>query len=76
MTLHAEAKKALSEAVALSEAYGIPFRPSISFLGNSYHPRSFNDGKFAELDSDTVSDITGAWREYDDECGWQHSAVC
>jgi hypothetical protein len=69
-----EASKALSEAVELSEKYGIPFRPSISFLRNSYFPESF-DEKFSELDSEIVSDLTGAWREYSDG-GWEHSAVC
>lgn len=71
----AEAKKALNEAVELAKTYGIPFRPSISFLSNSYFPQSFDEGKFAELDSDVVADLTGAWRE-DTYSGWQHSAVC
>lgn len=73
----AEASKALQEAVELSKKYGIPFRPHVSFLGNSYYPQSFYDGKFAELDSEVVSDLTGAWTNYDSGyAGWEHSAVC
>jgi hypothetical protein len=71
-----EARHALSEAVELSEKYGIPFRPPISFLRNSYYPRSFN-AKFGALDEETVSELTGAWRSYyAEDAGWKHSAVC
>lgn len=70
-----EASTALDKAVKLSNQYGIPFRPEISFLRNSYYPRSFYD-KFSDLDRDVVSDITSAWISYDDSPGWEHSAVC
>lgn len=73
-----EASAALGEAVKLSEKYGIPFSPSISFLHNSYYPNSFYEKKFSELDSDVVTDLTDAysWSDYGDSAGWEHSAVC
>lgn len=77
----AEARKHLNKAVALSEKYGVPFRANISPLSNSYVPDSFSTSKFAELDLDTVCDISGVWGEWISELlsgsgGWLHSAVC
>lgn len=63
----------LSEAVRLSEKHGIPFDTNISFLGQSYTPKSF-DSKYADVDSELVEELTGVYdMEYD---GWLHSAVC
>lgn len=71
------AAKALREAVKISEETGIPFSSHISFLGNDYTPTSFQklhgDKEFEE---DFVSEITGVYNEYEDQSGWQHSAVC
>lgn len=67
-----EASKALSEAVKISEEYGIPFSSEVSFLGQPYKPASFGS-KFSEIDDDFVDAITGAYCEYE---GWQHSDVC
>lgn len=71
-----EARQALSEAVKLSEKYGIPFHSGISFLSQGYTPSSFED-KFGELDTDVVSDLTDVYPggEYGGT-GWEHSAVC
>jgi hypothetical protein len=67
----AKAKKYLSEAVALSEDYGVPFSASISFLSQSYTPGSVPE----ELDKEFVESVTGTYNEYGYE-GWEHSAVC
>lgn len=67
------ASKFLSEAVALSEKYGIPFDTNISFLSQSYLPDSFED-KYPEVDTELVEELTGVYdMEYS---GWQHSQVC
>jgi hypothetical protein len=67
----------LRKAISLSEKYGVPFRPNISFLGNSYMPDSFLNSKFNKLDHEVVSEIAGVWGDYLFECGgWQHSDVC
>lgn len=68
------ARKALQEAVEISEETGIPFRAGVSPLGNSYIPESINE-KFPEIDSEFYSEITDAYSEYG-EPGWAHSAVC
>lgn len=62
----------LSEAVALSEAHGIPFNSEVSFLGQSYSPKSFQE-KYGEVDGDLVYSITEASNSYS---GWEHSDVC
>lgn len=67
-----EASRLLSEAVAISEKYGIPFSSEVSFLGQPYKPTSF-ESKFGEIDSDFVDSVTGAYCSYE---GWQHSDVC
>jgi len=76
--VHVKAASAeLRKAVALSEKHGVPFRPNISFLANSYMPESFSDSKFAELDNDVVCEIADVWGDYLFEGGgWQHSSVC
>ena len=69
-----QASALLSEAVALSEKYGIPFNPDVSFLGQSYFPNSFEE-KYKGVDSDLVYSITNASSEYG-YGGWEHSDVC
>ncbi len=69
-----EASKALAEAEALSEKYGIPFDSSVSRLGQGYTPVSFQD-KFAALNREFVYEVCGASTDNYSE-GWQHSAVC
>lgn len=75
-----EARKALREAVELSEKHSIPFSAGISFLRNGYVPKSFTNSKFKELDSDLLSEITGVYDSYGEGTfeygGWIHSAVC
>ncbi len=86
-----EARKNLKEAVDISNKYGIPFNGGISFLRNSYFPPSYftnfeekvvqvdEEDNFYDRDSfsEFVSDITGAWQNYDKGYpGWSHSAVC
>ena len=75
-----EARKALKEAVALSEQYGVPFSRGISFLSNSYIPTSFKSTKFAALSRDTICEIANVHGEYIADVieygGWVHSAVC
>lgn len=67
------AREAIRKAEELSEKYGVPFRSSVSPLGQSYFPKKVPDG----LDQDFVFDVTGTWTEYyGDGSGWQHSAVC
>lgn len=59
----------LDEAVALSEKYGIPFRPekTIMFCEPSYIPESMKK-KFPDLEYDFVCELTNAWSgDYD---GW------
>jgi hypothetical protein len=71
------ASKELNKAIKLSEKHGVPFHSNISFLGQSYTPSTFSSSKFADLDRETISDITDVWDEYMmDGGGWQHSAVC
>lgn len=67
-----EAKEALNEACKIADENGVGFYSGISPLGQSYYV--YPTGKFAELDSEVVNDITGTYSEYD--AGWQHSAVC
>jgi len=72
-----KATEELRKAVALSEIHGVPFRPGISFLRNSYMPQSFFDSKFSELDQNAVCEIASVWGDYlFDGSGWQFSAVC
>jgi hypothetical protein len=70
-----EARTALSEAIKLSENHGVPFSAGISPLAQSYFPASFSE-KFPGVDTEIVSNITGAYSEYPEYGGWQHSAVC
>jgi nucleosome binding factor SPN SPT16 subunit len=67
----------LRKAIELSEKHGVPFRPNISFLSNTYMPVSFSNSKFAKLDNDVICEIADVWGEYIFEGGgWEHSAVC
>ena len=67
------AREAIAKAEKISEKYGIPFGSNITPLSMDYTPASFF-GKFDELDSEFICDITGAYcNEYE---GWEHSAVC
>jgi hypothetical protein len=68
-----EASHALRKAVKASENYGIPFYSHISFLSNTYTPRSY-DEKWSEVDQDWASDVADIYS--DGYPGWQHSAVC
>lgn len=69
-----EAMSLLSDAEKISEEHGVPFRSNISFLSQSYTPQSMK-AKHANVDTDFMRDLTGAYNEYGYE-GWEHSAVC
>lgn len=73
-TLLQDARAKVKQAVELSEQHGIPFNASVSLLGNTYYPRTFEE-KWGELDRYLVYDLTKAYNEYGD-AGWSHSAVC
>lgn len=66
------ASRALSEAVALSEKYGVAFHSEISFLSQGYLPVSHKK-KFDGVSREVMDSITGCSNEYE---GWKHSAVC
>lgn len=70
----AAARKALNEAVAISEQYGVPFSEGICFISNTYTPKSFQ--KFQKLEREFFEEfeiyIGYNWGYY----GWEHSAVC
>jgi cyanate lyase len=78
----AEASKALDEATAIAEEYGVPFDASISPLHNYYVPGSLSESKFKDLDVEEVCEISGVYGEYIEDMfrskygGWVHSAVC
>ncbi len=73
----AAASKELKKAIDLSEKHGVPFRPNISFLSNTYMPESFFKSKFAKLDNDVVCEVADVWGDYIFEGGgWQHSSIC
>ena len=67
-----EARRALQEAVKISNETGIPFRASVSPLSQCYIPESLSE-KFPDLDKSAAYEMAEAYGEYD---GWQHSAVC
>lgn len=69
------ASKALDEAEAIAEKYGIPFSSSISPLSQSYYPSTMHE-LHPDMDSEFINDITGAYHSDYGEEGWQHSAVC
>ena len=66
----------IDEAEALSEKYGLPFRPktSIMWCRPSYLPKTFEE-KFPDLDCDAVDAITNASGDYNYP-GWQVSQTC
>lgn len=66
------ASAALDEAVAISEETGIPLDAGISPLSQCYIPQSMQE-KFPDVDREFMTELAGAYGEYD---GWQHSAVC
>ena len=71
----AAASKLIEEAVAISEKYGIPFRPEedIMWCNPSYVPTSYEE-KFKGLDWDFLYELTEAGGGgYD---GWQMSQTC
>jgi hypothetical protein len=70
------ASKLISEAVILSDKYGIPFRPNdeIMWCRPSYMPTSFKQ-KFKDIDEEFVYELTEAHGGYDYD-GWQVSQVC
>ena len=75
----AEASKALNEATAIAEKYGVPFEAGISPLNNSYVPGSLSESKFKALDVEEVCEISGVYIEDmfgSSYGGWVHSAVC
>lgn len=70
-----QAAKLVEEAVALSEKYGIPFRPKVGFpFRMSYLPESMKD-LFPDIDTDFVSELTEA-HGYWEYGGWQTSQTC
>lgn len=69
-----EAMTLLSDAEKIAEEHGVPFRSSISFLSQSYSPRSMKT-KHAKVDVDFMRGLTGAYNEFGRE-GWEHSAIC
>jgi hypothetical protein len=75
---HVEAaRQELKSAIDLSEKHGVPFRPGISFLNNTYMPESFFGSKFSKLDQEVVCEIAEVWGSYIFEGGgWEHSAIC
>jgi hypothetical protein len=70
-----QASQLLSEAVSISEEFGIPFNANISAIRQSYFPVSF-DKKFGKLDQEFAFETADAYSEYPQYGGWQHSAVC
>lgn len=63
---------ALTEAIEISEKYGIPFYASICPLDQGYRPSSFEE-KWGEILNELSEDNDFYLPEYE---GWQHSAVC
>lgn len=73
------AAKAINKAERISEKYGIPFSASVSPLGQSYTPESF-EKKFGGLDLEELAENLKTDDLYDvypgEYPGWEHSAVC
>jgi hypothetical protein len=68
-----KASKYLSDAIAIAEEHGIPFRSEISFLYNDYVPESF-ESKWKGISRSEVATLTEV---YDfNGSSWLHSAVC
>jgi hypothetical protein len=65
-----KASEELNKAIQVSETLGVPFYSGISFIGNTYTPRSFSK-IWDELDEDFLYDY-----EASSYPGWEHSAVC
>lgn len=71
-----EACEKLSEAIDISEKYGIPFNSGISFLTNSYVPTTIK-AMHPNVSDDFLSETTGIYDDYAfDGTGWYHSDVC
>lgn len=68
-----EASRHLKLAIQVAEDTGIPFVSGISFLRNTYIPRSFDD-KWKDLDIEFLEEQEIYNTQYG--WGWQHSAVC
>lgn len=66
------ASKYLEEALKISEETGVPFESGISFLGQSYVPKTF-EGKFPEVSNAFMQEAANVYNDYP---GWQHSAIC
>lgn len=63
----------LSEAVKISEELGIPFESRISFLTQSYRPKSF-DKKWRKVNEHVLEEELDSTLP---ECeGWEYSRVC
>lgn len=70
-----EASRLIDEAVALSDKYGIPFRPKVRHpFRMSYLPESMNE-LFPNIDHEFVTELTGA-HGYWEYGGWQTSQTC
>lgn len=70
-----EASKALDEAIALSEKYGIPFYSRVSPLSQNFIPNSF-ETKFPDIDYSLAAEICNIYRNNDWYSGWEHSSIC
>lgn len=68
------AQKLLDEAVEISEKSGVPFNSGISFIGQSYIPKSLSV-KFPDIDKEFINEVTETWGDFE-YGGWEHSAVC
>lgn len=72
----AQAVKLITEAEALADKHGIPFRPEdhIMFCKPSYLPESMKE-KFPGLDMEFIMDLTEAYGD-ENYPGWQLSQTC
>jgi hypothetical protein len=69
------AAKALDEAEAIANKYGIPFHSGVSPLSQSYYPSSTGE-LYPDLDSEFIDSLSGAYHSEYGEEGWQHSSIC
>lgn len=68
------ASKALDEAEAIAEEYGISFSAGVSPLSQSYIAASAEE-KWPGVSEEFRNEVTEAYSEYGGS-GWAHSAVC